>query len=309
MSMKLRDIDRDIAYFIVAAIFITIVSFSLYKYGFPIYLVFLVIIPFVLLWLKKLDIYINLDKHKKTEFSLVKNPLIVDNNTWLECDDKHKDTFDMITKVCKKYKTSFVLLRMQLDEIINIRHKAAKDEDAPKFKKATAAIELIEKLQAKEKVLTIRGVSLKYIEKIEGSQEESEYIEKSDDDSSEEKDNCLALEGDIAKDQFEGWYKSKLAEGIKNILESCQSDKLKAINLISNNPEIRIKVRAYVNLIDAKSVEILDVEKIKKSHEYVSKNTPKKLFADYDKKRKDRQKAIEDKKKKIKEKWDFVIKE
>ncbi len=307
--MKLRDIDIDIVYFTIAAIFITIVSFSLYKYGFPIYLVFLIIIPFVILFLKKLDIYINLDKHKKTEFSLVKNPLIVDNNTWLECDDKHKDTFDMITKVCKKYKTSFVLLRMQLDEIINIRHKAAKDEDAKQFKKATAAIELIEKLQAKDKVLTIRGVSLKYIEKLEGDEEESDYVESTkNSNQEEEKDNCLAIDGELAKDQFEGWYKSKLAEGIKNILTSCESDKLKAINLISENPEIRIKVRAYVGLIEGKSVEILDVEKIKKSHEYVTKNTPKKFLSDYDKKKKEKQKEKEKKKKALKEKWDFVIK-
>jgi hypothetical protein len=301
MSLKLRDIDKDIAYFIVAAIFITIVSFSLYKYGFPIYLVFLIIIPFVVLFLKKLDIYMNLDKHKKTEFSLVKNPLIVDNNTWLNCTDKSKDTFDMITKVCKKYKTSFVLLRMQLDEITNIRHKAAKDEDSDTFKKATAAIELIEKLQSKEKVLTIRGISLKTIVEVEGvDDDEVEYVEKV------EKENPLAIEGEIAKDQYEGWYKSKLAEGIKNILSN--SDKLKTINLISDNPEIRIRTRAYVSLIPDKSVEILDVAKIKKSWEYVTKNTPKKILADYDKKKKDRAEEKEKKKKALKEKIDFVIK-
>ncbi len=300
MALKLRDIDNDIVYFIVAAIFITIVSFSLYKYGFPIYLVFLIIIPFGILFLKKLDIYMNLDKHKKTEFSLVKNPLIVDNNAWLNCDDTHKDTFDMITKVCKKYKTSFVLLRMQLDEITNIRHKAAKNEDDKTFKKATAAIELIEKLQ-KDKILTIRGISLKSVVEVEGvDDEESEVIEKV------EVDNPLAMDGDIAKDQYEGWYKSKLAEGIKNILTNSQ--KLKSINLISDNPEIRIRTRAYVSLIPDKSVDILDVAKIKKSHEYVTKNTPKKFLADYDKKKKEKQKAKEKRKKALKEKIDFVIK-
>jgi len=302
--MKLRDIDKDIIYFIIAAIFITIASFALYKYGFPLYLVFLIIIPFVVFFVKKLDIYMNLDKHKKTEFSLVKNPLIVDNNAWLNCDDTHKDTFDMITKVCKKYKTSFVLLRMQLDEITNIRHKAAKNEDDKTFKKATAAIELIEKLQAKEKVLTIRGISLKRVIEVEGTDsEESEVIEKV------EVDNPLAMDGDIAKDQYEGWYKSKLAEGIKNILSNCSDDcKLKTINLISDNPEIRIRVRAYASLIPDKSVDILDVAKIKKSHEYVTKNTPKKFLAEYDKKKKDKAKEKEKKKKALKDKIDFVIK-
>jgi len=299
--MKLKDIDKDIVYFIIAAIFITIASFALYKYGFPIYLVFLIIIPFVVFFLKKLDIYINLDKHKKTEFSLVKNPLIVDNNTWLNCDDKHKDTFDMITKVCKKYKTSFVLLRMQLDEITNIRHKAAKNEDDKTFKKATAAVELIEKLQSKDKVLTIRGISLKNVVEIEGADnEDSEVIEKV------EVANPLALDGDIAKDQYEGWYKSKLAEGIKNILSN--SDKLKSINLISDNPEIRIRARAYVALIPDKNVDILDVAKIKKSHEYVTKNTPKKFLAEYEKKKKDKVKEKEKKKKARREKIDFIIK-
>jgi hypothetical protein len=301
MSIKLKELDQDIVYFIIAAIFIIIVSFSLYKYGFPIYLVFLVIIPFVLLFLKKLDIYINLDKHKLTEFSLVKNPLIVDNNTWLNCTDKSKDTFEMITKVCKKYKTSFVLLRMQLDEITNIRHKAAKDEDSDTFKKATAAIELIEKLQSKDKVLAIRGIGLKTIVEAEGvDDDEVEYVEKI------EKENPLAMDGEIAKDQYEGWYKSKLAEGIKNILSN--SDKLKAINLISDNPEIRIRTRAYLELIPDKSVTIVDSGKILKSWEYVTKNTPKKFLADYDKKKKDKIKEMDKKKKAFKEKIDFVIK-
>ena len=303
MGLKFKDIDQDIVYFAGAGIFITIISFSLYKYGFPLYLVFLIIIPFVVLLLKKLDIYVNLEKHKKTEFSLVKYPLIVDNNTWLECEDKHKETFEMITKVCKKYKTSFVLLKMQLDEIANIRHKAAKDEDSDIFKKATAAIELIEKLQAKEKILKIRGVSLKAIIEVEDtSDEEDEKKEKKE----IEVDNPLAMEGAITKDAYEGLYKSKLAEGIANILRN--SPKLEGINLISENPEIRVRTRAYVELIPNKKVEIIDVEKVKKSWVYVTKNTPKPILDDYYKKKKEKEKQRDKKKKERQEKIDFIIK-
>ena len=310
MGLKLRDIDKDIVYFIVAAIFITIVSFSLYKYGFPIYLVFLIIIPFVVLFLKKLDIYMNLDKHKKETFKVIRYPLILDNSVWLNSDsEENKKIFNMVKWLCTKHNTSFLLLRMQLDEIANIRHKAAKDEDSATFKNATNALKLIEELQktkikdkADKKFLTIRGVSLKKIIEIEGGDDDAEYIQKV------EVDNPLAQEGEITKDAYEGIYKSRLADGIKNILKSIDSKDLTTINLISNNEEIRIRARIYSDILDNKKIEVIDVKKAYKSWEYVSKNTPKKFLAEYDKKKKDKAKAKEKKKKALKDKIDFVIK-
>ena len=308
--MKLKDIDRDIIYFVIAALFITIVSFSLYKYGFPIYLVFLVIIPFVILFIKKLDIYFNLEKHKKDSFKVIRYPLILDNSVWLNSESEdNKKIFDMVKGLCKKYNTSFLLLRMQLDEIANIRHKAAKDEDSTTFKNATQALKLIEELQktkikdgADKKFLTIRGVSLKKIIEIEGVDDDAEYIQKV------EIDNPLAQDAEITKDAYEGVYKSKLADGIKNILSSMDSKDLTTINLISNNEEIRIRARVYSDILDNKKIEVIDAKKALKSWEYVSKNTPKKFLADYYKKKGEKEKAKKKKKKALKDKIDFVIK-
>ena len=308
--MKLRDIDKDIVYFIIAAIFITIASFALYKYGFPLYLVFLIIIPFVVFFVKKLDIYMNLDKHKKEVFKVIKNPLILDNSVWLNSQtEENKKIFEMVKWLCTKHNTSFLLLRMQLDEIANIRHKAAKNEDSETFKNATEALKLIEELQktkikkdADKKFLTIRGVSLKKIVEIEGEDEDVEYIQKV------EVDNPLAQDGEITKEAYEGVYKSRLADGIKNILKNIDSKDLTAINLISTNEEIRIRARIYSEILENKKIEVIDVKKAQKSWEYVSKNTPKKFLAEYDKKKKDKAKEKEKKKKALKDKIDFVIK-
>ena len=311
MSIKLKDLDKDIVYFIIAAIFIIVVSFSLYKYGFSLFLVLLVIIPFVLLWFKKLDIYFNLEKHKKTAFKVVKYPLILDNSVWLNSEsEENQKIFKMVKWLCKKHKTSFLLLRMQLDEIANIRHKAAKDEDSVNFIKATKALQLIEKLQKEKhvpgpdpspKYLTIRGGSLKKLVEIEGGDEDVEFLQKI------EVENPLAQNGEITKEAYEGVYKSRLADGIKDILLKTNSN-LAAINLISDNEEIRIRARVYSDSLDNKKIDVIDVNKAYKSWEYVSKNTPKKIFTDRDKKRKERAKARAKKRKELKGKWDFVIK-
>jgi len=259
----------------------------------------------ILFFLKQLDLYMNLDKHATTIHNLIKYPMFIDNRIWLH-HENYKNLFAILEKFCKANKTKLVLLRMQLDEIEQIKHKSA--EDSEDFKNAKGAIDFIEDLQ-KKGVLTIRGIALKRIIEIEG-EDDSDPKAPEPEKKEIEEDNPLAANGADFKSAQEGRWKSRLAEGIKNIINDPRSANIKQINLMSETPEIRVRVRAYVGLVKDRKVEIVDIKKATTAGEYLIKNTPKTAEQIYNASAIVKaKKAREAKKKAIKAKIDYVIKQ
>jgi hypothetical protein len=266
------------------------------------------VIASISLFLKYLDLYMNLDKHIAVIHNLVKNPTFIDNRIWMH-HDQYSDLFKAMEKYYKKNKTKLVLLRMQLDEIEQIKHKSA--EGSEDFKMASSAIDFIENLQ-KKGVLTIRGIALKRIIDIEGeddSDPKAPESEKKEEKKEIEEDNPLAEKGAEFKTPQEGRWKSRLAEGIKNIINDEHAKNIKQINLLSETPEIRVRVRAYVGLVKDRKVDIVDLKKATTSAKYVLENMPLTVDEKYKKSEiAKKRKKLEADKKKLKAKIDYVTK-
>jgi len=252
------------------------------------------------------NFYFNYEKHEKKIFSTIKNPLFIDNRIWMHHGD-YKPMFTILEKYCKKYKTQMVLLRMQLDEIEQIKHRST--EDTPDFNNAKVAIDFIEGLQ-KKGVLTIRGIGLKRIIDIEGEDNSDPKAPEAQVKSKElEEDNPLAEKGADYKTPQEGRYKSRLAEGIKNILND-EFSKVKQINLMSDTPEIRVRVRAYVTLVKDRKVDIVNIADVTKSAEFLIEYTPKTVEQKYKATKYVKKKQeIQKKHKARKAIWEFPLKQ
>ncbi len=267
--MAWKDLLTKYSPLLVIGVFISISI--IVKFGI---LFFLLLVLFYFLLYHAYRIYSELFNEKNPKYKLRKmlaGKVVFDNNIWM--GEEYKSLFENIKYLCKEGKYKVVLFKIQLEEIANIRNKA-KDEDSLEYQMAELAIQRIEDFQ-KSKLLTLE-------DKLEKSQEKKEEKpkEKSEQELSITKEITLNIKQESPKpknpplptDPKEAIHKSYLIESLITRLSS-----KKEYTFVSLNPELRVRLRAYLMENSNLQVDIVEVKAVEKQAKYVDKQRMKRL--------------------------------
>jgi len=257
--MTLNDLFTKYSAFLVIGLFITIPV--IFKFGI---LFFLLLMLFYFLLYHAFRIYSEIFRETNPKFKMRKmlaNKVVFDNNIWM--DKSYDKLFDNIKYLCKKEKFSVVLFKIQLEEIANIRNKA-KVEDSPEFQMADLAIKRIEDYQ-KSKILKIEDK----LEKKEAPQEPQEELKIA---TPQELTVKITQEPPKPKkpplpaDPKEAIHKSFLIDSLTSRLSS-----KKEYTYVSLNPELRVKLRAFLIEHSDVKIDIVEVKTVEKQASYIDK--------------------------------------
>ena len=269
--MTWNDLLTKYSLFLVIGIFIAI-SLIL-KFGI---LFFLLLMLFYFLLYHAFRIYSELFREKNPKHKLRKmlaGKVVFDNNIWM--GEQYDTLFDNIKYLCKQGKYSVILFKIQIEEIANIRNKA-KDEESEEYKMAERAIKRIEDFQ-KSKILVIEDK----LEKEKPKEEQSEESEESEERKvTLPQELTLKIKQDTPKpknpplptDPKEAIHKSYLIESLISRLSS-----KKEYTYVSLNPELRVRLRAYLIEHSEIKIDIVEVKAVEKQAIYVDKRRMKKL--------------------------------
>ena len=242
----------------------------IFKFGF---LFFLLLMLFYFLLFYAFRIYSELFREKNPKHKLHKmlaGKVVFDNNIWM--DTQYDTLFDNIKYLCKQGKYQVILFKIQIEEIANIRNKS-KDVESEEYKMAELAIKRIEDFQ-KSKILVIED------------KEEKEKPKEEQNESSEgtkvtlPQELTLKIKQDIPKpknpplpsDPKEAIHKSYLIDSLISRLSS-----KKEYTYVSLNPELRVRLRAYLLEHNNVAVDIVEVKAVEKHASYVDKRRMKRL--------------------------------
>jgi len=248
---------------ILSVITILVVAAIILKFG-PLFALLLALFIFILYNI--IQLYKRLFSKKNPYNKLRKmlaGKMLFDNNIWME---KEFDLmFDNIKYMCKKYSYKVVLFKIQIEEIANIRNKA-KDESSEEYKMAELAIKRIEDFQ-KTKILLLEDKKEK---EPEATQEQE--VEEEETTPKEQKEIVVKIEQPqtapkkpaLPTDPKEAIHKSLLIDSLVTRLTD------KAIyTYVSLNPELRVRLRAFLQEHSDKKAEIVEVKVIKKHTDYI----------------------------------------
>lgn len=217
---------------------------------------------------------------KKKLLKMLAGKMVFDNNVWM--DKKYDLLFDNIKFLCAKNSSSVILFQIQIEEIANIRNKA-KDPASDEYKMAELAIKRIENFQ-KSKALKIEDKKAKESAPQEPSssdEDESQIIH------SNQQEIIVRVEQNppppkkpaLPADPKEGVHKSLLIDSLTSRLEGQQE-----YTYVSENPELRVRLRAFLLENSDKKADIVEAKVIEKHCKYVDR-WRNKLFESFQKKK------------------------
>ena len=270
--MTLNDLLTKYSFFLVIGAFIAIPI--ILKFGI---LFFLLLMLFYFLLFQAYRIYSELYNAKNPKYKLRKmlaGKVVFDNNIWM--GEEYNKIFDNIKFLCKREKYKVVLFKIQIEEIANIRNKS-KDEESQEYKMAALAIKRIEDFQ-KSKILVIE-------DKLEKKEEPKEEKNEAEQEGEEKKISTpqelivkITQEAPKPKkpslptDPKEAIHKSLLIDSLTSRLSS-----KKEYTFVSLNPELRVRLRAYLSEHSDVKIDIVEVKAVEKQAAYVEKRRFKAL--------------------------------
>lgn len=221
---------------------------------------------FVLLSIQIVKIYrelFGLNKEKIKLIDMVSKNMLFDNNIWMHSE--YDSLFDNLKYACKQAGAKVILFKIQLEEIANIRNKA-KDEESDEYKMAELAIKRIEDFQ-KSNILRLEDKDTNAASS-EMTKEHSNIEELYNNNNVVviEKGSAAPAKPSLPGDPKEGVHKSLLINSLITKLNSEAS-----YTFVSLNPELRVRLRAYLNEHEDKKAEIVEVGSLVKLAENVEK--------------------------------------
>jgi hypothetical protein len=202
---------------------------------------------------------------KKKLLKMLAGKMVFDNNVWM--DKKYDLLFENIMYLCKKSSSKVILFQIQIEEIANIRNKA-KDPASDEYKMAELAIKRIENFQ-KSKVLKIEDKKAK--EPAPKPQDESGVEEAPLEPQKEiivkiEQTPPAPKKPALPADPKEAIHKSLLIDSLTTRLGA-----QKEYTYVSVNPELRVRLRAFLMENSDKQADIVEAKKIEGYCKYVDR--------------------------------------
>jgi hypothetical protein len=202
---------------------------------------------------------------KNKLLKMLAGKMVFDNNVWM--DKKYDLLFDNIKYLCKKSSSKVILFQIQIEEIANIRNKA-KDPASDEYKMAELAIKRIEDFQ-KSKALKIEDKLSTKPAPVPKSEDEAE-------ETSQEypKEIIVKVEQNppapkkpaFPADPKEAVHKSLLIASLTTRIGA-----KKEYTYVSVNPELRVRLRAFLMENSDKKADIFEAKAIEKHCKYVDR--------------------------------------
>ncbi len=219
------------------------------KFGIVVYI--LLVLIYYIVYLIKLEWAKNFNpKHPYRKLrKWLSGCFVLGNDVWL--DSELDSEFGALNRFCKKYKLKVSIFSEQIDAI------AAEYNSNPDNENAQKAINRIETMQ--------KGKILRILPPVPTPVNKPEPIREIVEDSENHITN-VNVNVNVSQPPKPPPFKKKFLNALKYYVDKCPT-----LGYISKDPELRIKVRHFIEQNEGKKIDIVMLNDFKKSCEYINR--------------------------------------